>query len=278
MCDRDLASLKPAIGYRDLSPSKMTMKAATNKKMEPATTSYPGGKNGAGVYQRLINQIPPHEVYIEPFLGGGAIMKAKLPAPRSNIGSDIDNDVMLGWASWQRTMINKNVTTQLFTWDAMECLSKVLHGRHEYRRIFIYCDPPYIMETRRSGPLYRHEFTEAQHIELLQLLLSLDRGAPGGDIMVMISGYRHAIYDDALKDWRRIDYMAPTRRGAVPESAWMNYPEPQELHDYRYLGKDFRERERIARKIKRWVKRLDNLPTLEKNAILSNIAPRGNPG
>ncbi len=27
--------------------------------------AYPGGKNGAGVYQTLINLIPPHEVYID---------------------------------------------------------------------------------------------------------------------------------------------------------------------------------------------------------------------
>jgi hypothetical protein len=34
--------------------------------------SYPGGKNGLGVYQAIINRMPPHQVYIEPFLGLGA--------------------------------------------------------------------------------------------------------------------------------------------------------------------------------------------------------------
>ena len=50
--------------------------------------AYPGAKNGAGVFQTIINQIPPHEVYIEPYLGGGAIMRAKLAAPIANIGVD----------------------------------------------------------------------------------------------------------------------------------------------------------------------------------------------
>lgn len=35
--------------------------------------SYFGGKAQDGVYQTIINQIPPHQIYIEPFLGGGAI-------------------------------------------------------------------------------------------------------------------------------------------------------------------------------------------------------------
>jgi hypothetical protein len=32
-----------------------------------------------------------------------------------------------------------------------------------------------------------------------------------------------------------------------------NFPEPVALHDYRYLGEDFRQRERIKRKKQRWV-------------------------
>jgi site-specific DNA-adenine methylase len=45
--------------------------------------TYPGGKNGSGVYQQIINQIPPHEIYVEPFLGGGAILRMKKPAAKS---------------------------------------------------------------------------------------------------------------------------------------------------------------------------------------------------
>jgi len=44
---------------------------------------YPGGKGG--VFQRLINLMPPHEVYIETHLGGDAVMRNKRPAER-NIG------------------------------------------------------------------------------------------------------------------------------------------------------------------------------------------------
>jgi site-specific DNA-adenine methylase len=36
---------------------------------------YPGGKNSDGTYQFIINHIPPHETYIEGFLGSGAIIR-----------------------------------------------------------------------------------------------------------------------------------------------------------------------------------------------------------
>lgn len=49
--------------------------------------NYPGGKNSAGVYQRIICQMPPHRVYVEPFLGSGAILRYKKPA-EVNIGFD----------------------------------------------------------------------------------------------------------------------------------------------------------------------------------------------
>ena len=50
--------------------------------------SYPGGKSGAGVFQTIINLMPPHDVYVEPFLGGAAVMRMKRPASL-NIGIDL---------------------------------------------------------------------------------------------------------------------------------------------------------------------------------------------
>jgi D12 class N6 adenine-specific DNA methyltransferase len=60
--------------------------------MHPTPTtphSYPGGKAGAGVYQRIINLMPCHTVYIEPFLGHGAVLLHKRPALHT-IGLDLD--------------------------------------------------------------------------------------------------------------------------------------------------------------------------------------------
>src|SRR5688500_11067099 len=58
---------------------------------QPSRTQrgYRGGKAGAGVWQKLINLMPPHTTYIEPFLGHGAILLHKRPA-HDNIGLDLD--------------------------------------------------------------------------------------------------------------------------------------------------------------------------------------------
>lgn len=55
------------------------------------------------------------------------------------------------------------------------------------------------------------------------------------------------------------------------EWLWMNYPRPVKLHDYRYLGDDFRERERIKRKKARWIDRLARMDILERQAMLAAL-------
>lgn len=44
---------------------------------------YLGAKSGSGVYQAIIALMPPHDLYIEPFAGSGAILRRKAPAAES---------------------------------------------------------------------------------------------------------------------------------------------------------------------------------------------------
>ena len=48
----------------------------------------------------------------------------------------------------------------------------------------------------------------------------------------------------------------------------MNYDPPEALHDLRFLGENFRQRERIKRKKLRWAARLAKLDPLERAAIM----------
>ncbi len=86
--------------------------------------------------------------------------------------------------------------------------------------------------------------------------------------MVMISGYDSILYKESLKGWYTHNFQAACHHGVATEWLWMNYRFPMILHDYRYLGNNFRERERIKRKSKRWVERLQSMPILERQALL----------
>jgi len=138
-------------------------------------------------------------------------------------------------------------------------------SRHRFRPCdLVYCDPPYVMEARRSQKLiYRHEFTADDHRWLLRLVRKLP-------CLVMVSGYASRLYARELGDWRLVTFTTTTRGGAAAvEHLWCNFSEPAALHDPRYLGADYRERERIRRKAQRWRRRLAALAPLERQAVLS---------
>jgi hypothetical protein len=219
--------------------------------------TYPGGKEGAGVYQRIICQMPPHTTYVEGFLGGGAIMRMKAPA-LSSIGIDADRDVLLSAQAWAGRIPG----LQLQHADAIRWLASHTMARDT----LVYLDPPYLLHTRKSPRLiYRCELAEDDHARLLAVIVKLD-------CMVAISGYWSAMYAEALQGWRTIQFNATTRGGTqATEWLWMNYPEPMELHDYRYLGEGFRERERIKRKKERWTARLRAMPNLERHALMAAV-------
>ena len=62
-----------------------------------------------------------------------------------------------------------------------------------------------------------------------------------------------------------------TRGGLREEIIYFNYPNPEILHDFQYLGHNYRERERIKRKVLRFEQKMNRLPDVERAAILSNI-------
>lgn len=249
---------------------------------------YPGGKGRESVYQAIINQMPPHGVYVEPFLGGASVMIAKRPAlinigvdrnqaalsaaralfgDRSSLGNGHARAVTLIRDLGGVRIIAGHVDRPQFKFkrrDAIGFLRTLKMERAFGLDVFIYLDPPYLVQSRKGlSAIYEHEFTDFQHIELLKLIRSM-KGP-----MIAISGYHSALYDELLEGWRVVTFKNVVRSGAVvTEYLWCNYPEPAELHDYRYLGSDFRERERIRRVQRNFVGKLRRLPPLERQALM----------
>ena len=268
---------------------------------------YPGGKNNEGTFQWLINHMPPHVTYIEGFLGSGAIMRLKKPA-QCSIGIDSDSHVVEQFRQSTGVLARKSNGSiddvNIFCDDTISYLQsnaqefdhqtliyldalvreiesayKLLRHRltvsnrsaSEYLKrlrkdVPLYLDPPYLMSTRRSKEkLYKHELTDEQHVELLHAIKSLK-------CMVMISGYISELYATELAKWRT-DSLRVITRGGKPaiEYLWLNFPPPIELHDYRYLGANFREREKIKRQKQRWIARLRRMPDLQRWAMFEAI-------
>jgi DNA adenine methylase len=79
----------------------------------------------------------------------------------------------------------------------------------------IYADPPYPLSTR-SGKMYQHEMTDADHILLLDAL----DAHPGP---VVLSGYHCALYDDRLSHWHTREKQAQAEKGNTrTEVLWLN--------------------------------------------------------
>lgn len=215
---------------------------------------YPGGKEGAGVYQTIINQIPPHETYIEGFAGGAAILRYKRPA-QASIAIDADAAVTEQLSSLDMPGLN------VVHGSALDFL-----GAYPWTgREFVYLDPPYLMSTRMSGRvIYNHEMhTDAEHLNLLSLIRTIPA-------TTMISGYWSELYARELCDWRTVTFQTTTHGGRLAtEWLWMNYPIPERLHDFSYLGSNFRERERIKKMQGRFRAKLFGMPDLERYALLA---------
>lgn len=210
---------------------------------------YPGGKGKC--FQHLINMMPPHETYIETHLGGGSVMRHKLPAANS-IGIDKDARVISKWREqYPGTCI-------LIHGDAADYLNQHQYSGNE----LIYSDPPYLPSTRRRKRVYAHEYTTGDHEQFLKQLKTLP-------CMVMISGYESTLYGDLLSGWRKQSFLSKTHTDLRQEFVWMNFNSPTNLHDTRYLGKNFRERQTIKRRQMRIQEKIQQMNPIERNELIS---------
>lgn len=91
--------------------------------------------------------------------------------------------------------------------------------RFNYKNVLIYCDPPYMLQTRH-GKQYKHEMSDEDHEELLKVLLK-HKG------YVVLSGYATDLYNDMLKGWNRYETTSYTQTQTKRrEVIWLNYDPP----------------------------------------------------
>ena len=209
-----------------------------------------GSKATSGLCQAIIACQPAHDVYIEPFLGGGAIMRRKLPAMR-NIGIDLDRRAIEGFTCDYPVELHQG------------CGLRFLEAFPFQGRELVYCDPPYVQATRRSARRYRHDLDDAAHVELLALLKSLD-------CQVMVSGYPSRLYERHLGGWRTVSLQVNNQASVVTETVWFNF-ELDRLHWARFAGRNFTHRQMVKRKAENWGRRYAAMPAAERLAVMAAL-------
>ena len=209
-----------------------------------------GSKGATGLSQSIVSAMPPHDVYIEPFLGGGAIMKRKPPAIR-NIGVDLNRRAIEGFKCDHPVELHHG------------CALRYLEAFPFQGRELVYCDPPYVQSTRRSERRYRFDCTDDDHVALLGILKSLP-------CQVMVSGYPSALYDAHLSDWRSAEIQVNNQSCVVTEKLWFNFA-PDRVHWVSCAGRDFTHRQTVKRKAESWGRRYKAMPRDERLAVLASI-------
>jgi len=212
--------------------------------------NYFGSKATSGLCQSIIAMMPPHDTYIETHLGGGAIMKRK-PAALNNIGIELNPRTLSKFDSpYPVRLVNACAHHFLTHYDYKE-------------RVLVYCDPPYLLQTRASQRRYRFDYQEQDHIELLEILKTLP-------CHVILSGYASSLYDELLKGWNTREIQVMNQAGVRTEKLWFNFT-VERVHWASYAGKNFTDRQRIKRKAQRWGKNYQAMPQAERLAVLAAI-------
>ncbi len=96
--------------------------------------------------------------------------------------------------------------------------------RFDHPDTLIYCDPPYLHETRaiNSRDIYRVEMTEEQHIELGETLKKCTS-------KIIISGYPSKLYEDIFNSWRCVEFEIANhaaggrKKSRKQETLWLNF-------------------------------------------------------
>lgn len=218
---------------------------------------YPGSKAAMGVAERIIRIFPSHSLFIVPMLGGGAVLRRKRPALRT-IGIDLDADVVKAWKGYDYPGL------QLHHHDGIAWVMMSNAYGWIPRDALIYWDAPYLMRTRSGKRLYKFEMKIRDHIRMLMTI----RDLPCSNV---ISGYDDPLYRDLLADFNHDSFPAMTRGGLRTEHIWWRSSLASFDVDRSTVGKDFRDRERIKRKSRRWTERYMKLPTLERQALLAGL-------
>lgn len=211
--------------YNDLDRDLVTMfRVARDRPLELARalslTPY-AREEYYGLYETTVDELETARRFISrSFMGmmsKGAVRKSGFDARTNPDGytgrlrafAELPDEVLAVAGRFLHVLIENT--------DALSLLR-----RYDRPDALIYLDPPYLPETR-SGKIYNHEMTAADHKTLLTSLVD-HKG------MILLSGYSSMLYLNALQGWRVVETPSYTDSGAKrTELLWINPNASREL-------------------------------------------------
>ena len=221
---------------------------------------YPGNKNIPGLIQKIINQIPECDFFYEPYAGSAAVSNFLSVRTRAKVQffiNDLDPGVTINYDYPRGSIVSSRpavqILQQLISMPAME-------------ETFVFLNPPYLKYTRNNQlNLYNFDMTGDDHRQLLSLVRDLKCNC-------MIIHPDCELYNQELKSFREIQLTVRYHNKTSIEKLYMNYAVPERLFTYDMVGTDCWDRQRIKRKGDRLIKKITELPVLEKNYLINRIS------
>lgn len=153
-----------------------------------------------------------HKVIVRSFMGFGSDSVTR--GCKTGFRGRMTDTRAFASAAWRNYVADCDAFHARLQGVVIECVPALeLMARYDTPATLFYCDPPYLHATRsslkgRSGVGegtsthgYAHEMSIAQH----KTMLAAAKRVTGH---VVLSGYPSALYDGALKGWRRVERQA----------------------------------------------------------------------
>lgn len=149
------------------------------------------------------------------YVGGNS--RVAKPERRFSLFSSIFRDITEASQLLRRSIMENQ--------DAIEIIDRYRDNRYA----LIYCDPPYMHDTRKGKDGYSYEMADEDHVRFIDVVKS-------ASCAIAISGYNNDLYNEAFSDWSKKEWKQnmSANNSRLAESSsrtevlWMNYGQNQQ--------------------------------------------------
>jgi len=218
---------------------------------------YKGNKNIAGYREQIKSVVKPHDMFIELFAGSAAVSHFLSTPPAKTWLNDL-------WPGAVEHFVYSGHGMKITHFDAIDLLQSFLATPAGSKLLF-FADPPYLHSTRpNSTEIYVNEPDNDWHVRFLECIQNYPHD-------IILTHPDCDLYSKYLAHWNSKTVKVRYHNKTSVERIYYNFPEPVELFDYTSCGQNRTDRQRIKRQVNNFIRKLEDMPALQRNHILELI-------